>query len=161
MKRTAVVELQKAVTAAEGRHKEAMSALQAQMDSSISEARRQAAEEAFEVANQQEDSTENCWNCGRKASETCSGCNVARYCGSFCQHKDWDNHHHVCSQGLPPPQPTDDDPDHTVVATDKEMDSVEQTGMEDGMVEEPVGNGDAVSSSEGQTQPVDEFPAQS
>ena len=43
---------------------------------------------------------QSCWNCGRKASETCSGCNVARYCGSFCQHKDWENHHRVCGQGL-------------------------------------------------------------
>ncbi|KFR15739.1 Protein CBFA2T2, partial [Opisthocomus hoazin] len=33
---------------------------------------------------------QSCWNCGRKASETCSGCNIARYCGSFCQHKDWE-----------------------------------------------------------------------
>ncbi|GBM37977.1 Protein CBFA2T2 [Araneus ventricosus] len=41
---------------------------------------------------------QNCWNCGRKASETCSGCNIARYCGSFCQHKDWESHHRVCSQ---------------------------------------------------------------
>ena len=41
---------------------------------------------------------QSCWNCGRKATETCSGCNVARYCGSFCQHKDWENHHHVCGQ---------------------------------------------------------------
>ena len=43
---------------------------------------------------------QSCWNCGRKASETCSGCNTARYCGSFCQHKDWEKHHHVCGQGL-------------------------------------------------------------
>ena len=42
----------------------------------------------------------NCWNCGRKASETCSGCNVARYCGSFCQHKDWENHHKLCQNNL-------------------------------------------------------------
>lgn len=41
-----------------------------------------------------------CWNCGRKAHETCSGCNVARYCGPFCQHKDWDSHHKVCSPAL-------------------------------------------------------------
>uniref|UniRef100_A0A803Y6S7 MYND-type domain-containing protein n=1 Tax=Meleagris gallopavo TaxID=9103 RepID=A0A803Y6S7_MELGA len=44
--------------------------------------------------------TQNCWNCGRKASETCSGCNTARYCGSFCQHKDWEKHHHICGQTL-------------------------------------------------------------
>lgn len=40
---------------------------------------------------------QNCWNCGRKANETCSGCNTARYCGAFCQHKDWENHHQACS----------------------------------------------------------------
>ncbi|ODN00358.1 Protein CBFA2T2 [Orchesella cincta] len=39
-----------------------------------------------------------CWNCGRKAHETCSGCNMARYCSSFCQHKDWENHHTVCGR---------------------------------------------------------------
>lgn len=39
---------------------------------------------------------QNCWNCGRRASETCSGCNKARYCGQFCQHKDWDKHHTSC-----------------------------------------------------------------
>lgn len=37
-----------------------------------------------------------CWNCGRKAQETCSGCNIARYCGSYCQHRDWETHHQVC-----------------------------------------------------------------
>lgn len=37
-----------------------------------------------------------CWNCGRKAQETCSGCNVARYCGAVCQHRDWENHHQLC-----------------------------------------------------------------
>jgi MYND finger len=37
-----------------------------------------------------------CWNCSRPASETCSGCKVAKYCGSFCQHKDWESHHRIC-----------------------------------------------------------------
>lgn len=41
-------------------------------------------------------SIQACWNCGRKANETCSGCNLARYCGSFCQHKDWEQHHQAC-----------------------------------------------------------------
>ncbi len=41
-------------------------------------------------------SVQICWNCGRPASETCSGCKVAKYCGSFCQHKDWESHHRVC-----------------------------------------------------------------
>lgn len=22
---------------------------------------------------------------------------MARYCGAFCQHKDWENHHQVCN----------------------------------------------------------------
>ena len=37
-----------------------------------------------------------CWNCGRLATETCSGCGLARYCGAFCQHKDWEDHVKVC-----------------------------------------------------------------
>ncbi len=45
-------------------------------------------------------SSQNCWNCGRRATETCSGCNKARYCGTFCQHKDWGNHMHQCASGL-------------------------------------------------------------
>lgn len=44
--------------------------------------------------------SQNCWNCGRRATETCSGCNKARYCGTFCQHKDWANHMHHCASGI-------------------------------------------------------------
>uniref|UniRef100_A0A1I8JP34 MYND-type domain-containing protein n=1 Tax=Macrostomum lignano TaxID=282301 RepID=A0A1I8JP34_9PLAT len=40
--------------------------------------------------------SQTCWNCGRIASETCSGCSAARYCGSFCQHRDWDRHRATC-----------------------------------------------------------------
>jgi len=39
---------------------------------------------------------QNCWNCGRKAYETCSGCHRARYCGTFCQHRHWETHHLTC-----------------------------------------------------------------
>lgn len=39
---------------------------------------------------------QNCWNCGRKAYETCSGCHRARYCGTFCQHRHWETHHSTC-----------------------------------------------------------------
>ncbi|XP_015781210.1 protein CBFA2T3 [Tetranychus urticae] len=95
-KRQAVVELHKAMTAAESKASEIVNAERAKMERMLSEARRQAAEDAIAVMNHQEDSDENCWNCGRKASETCSGCNIARYCGSFCQHKDWEGHHKVC-----------------------------------------------------------------
>lgn len=45
-----------------------------------------------------EHSGEVCLNCGRAASDTCSGCNQARYCGAFCQQRDWDvgGHQQVC-----------------------------------------------------------------
>ncbi|XP_035221272.1 protein CBFA2T1-like isoform X2 [Stegodyphus dumicola] len=98
VKRQAVAELQKAVSAAECKASELVAAERIKMERLLAEARRQAAEDALAVATHQEESTENCWNCGRKASETCSGCNVARYCGSFCQHKDWDSHHRICGQ---------------------------------------------------------------
>lgn len=98
VKRQAVAELQKAVSAAESKASELVAAERIKMERMLAEARRQAAEDALAVVTHQEESTENCWNCGRKSSETCSGCNVARYCGSFCQHKDWESHHRVCSQ---------------------------------------------------------------
>ena len=40
-----------------------------------------------------------CWNCGRSATETCSGCGQAKYCGAFCQHKDWEDHSKTCGKG--------------------------------------------------------------
>ncbi|XP_015923509.1 protein CBFA2T1 isoform X5 [Parasteatoda tepidariorum] len=98
VKRQAVAELQKAVSAAESKASELVAAERIKMERMLAEARRQAAEDALAVATHQEESTENCWNCGRKASETCSGCNIARYCGSFCQHKDWESHHRICGQ---------------------------------------------------------------
>ncbi|XP_028297855.1 protein CBFA2T3 isoform X2 [Gouania willdenowi] len=100
VKRQAMSELQKAVSDAERKAHEMISAERSKMARALAEAKRQASEDALTVINQQEDSSESCWNCGRKASETCSGCNTARYCGSFCQHKDWEKHHHVCGQGL-------------------------------------------------------------
>ncbi|CAH0550820.1 unnamed protein product [Brassicogethes aeneus] len=57
---------------------------------------RQTEDRVAEVKRRAEDAS--CWNCGRKAHETCSGCSLARYCGAFCQHKDWENHHQVCSK---------------------------------------------------------------
>merc|ERR1712128_189156 len=53
------------------------------------------------VSDTQNDSKEeSCWNCGRPATETCSGCSLARYCGPFCQHKDWEDHSRVCRADL-------------------------------------------------------------
>ncbi|KAM5297147.1 protein CBFA2T3 isoform 2-T2 [Glossophaga mutica] len=119
VKRQAMSELQKAVSDAERKAHELISTERAKMERALAEARRQASEDALTVVNQQEDSSESCWNCGRKASETCSGCNAARYCGSFCQHKDWEKHHHVCGQSLQGPsavvaEPVPGQPDATV-----------------------------------------------
>ncbi|XP_032079250.1 LOW QUALITY PROTEIN: protein CBFA2T1 [Thamnophis elegans] len=100
VKRQAMTELQKAVSEAERKAHDMITSERAKMERTVAEAKRQAAEDALSVINQQEDSSESCWNCGRKASETCSGCNTARYCGSFCQHKDWEKHHHLCGQTL-------------------------------------------------------------
>ncbi|KAM6430633.1 protein CBFA2T3 isoform 3-T3 [Liasis olivaceus] len=100
VKRQAMSELQKAVSDAERKAHELITTERAKMERALAEAKRQASEDALTVINQQEDTSESCWNCGRKASETCSGCNTARYCGSFCQHKDWEKHHHVCGQTL-------------------------------------------------------------
>ncbi|XP_036998219.1 protein CBFA2T3 isoform X3 [Artibeus jamaicensis] len=110
VKRQAMSELQKAVSDAERKAHELISTERAKMERALAEARRQASEDALTVVNQQEDSSESCWNCGRKASETCSGCNAARYCGSFCQHKDWEKHHHVCGQSLQGPSAVVADP---------------------------------------------------
>uniref|UniRef100_A0A8D2KK85 RUNX1 partner transcriptional co-repressor 1 n=1 Tax=Urocitellus parryii TaxID=9999 RepID=A0A8D2KK85_UROPR len=107
VKRQAMTELQKAVSEAERKAHDMITTERAKMERTVAEAKRQAAEDALAVINQQEDSSESCWNCGRKASETCSGCNTARYCGSFCQHKDWEKHHHICGQTLQAPQQGD------------------------------------------------------
>lgn len=38
-------------------------------------------------------------NCGRRSNQTCSGCQRVRYCGTFCQHKDWQRHKADCKPG--------------------------------------------------------------
>lgn len=98
VKRQAMLELQKAVKTAEMKANELVTTERIKMERAISDARKQAREDILLKINHQEESSESCWNCGRKASETCSGCNIARYCGSFCQHKDWENHHLVCGK---------------------------------------------------------------
>ncbi|XP_040186272.1 protein CBFA2T2 isoform X2 [Rana temporaria] len=100
VKRQAVSEVQKAVSEAEQKAFDMIASERARMEQTIADTKRRATEDAFIVVNEQEESTETCWNCGRKASETCSGCNIARYCGSFCQHKDWEKHHRICGQTL-------------------------------------------------------------
>ncbi|KAH1006121.1 hypothetical protein HUJ05_006886 [Dendroctonus ponderosae] len=106
VKRQAVMELQRAVAAAEARAGELLAAERARVEKAIGEARKQSDEATgnhaeFGDSNQTPSgqtvaSQQNaCWNCGRKAHDTCSGCSMARYCSPFCQHKDWENHHQV------------------------------------------------------------------
>ncbi|XP_048001352.1 protein CBFA2T1 [Leguminivora glycinivorella] len=83
VKRQALVELQRAVGAAEARALEL-----------VANERKDRRSPAPAPSPPQQNC---CWNCGRKAQETCSGCNSARYCGAFCQHKDWESHHQVCA----------------------------------------------------------------
>lgn len=58
VKRQAVAELQKAVSAAESKASELVAAERTKMERLLGEARRQAAEEALAAVNHQEDSTE-------------------------------------------------------------------------------------------------------
>ncbi|XP_017780729.1 PREDICTED: protein CBFA2T1, partial [Nicrophorus vespilloides] len=109
VKRQAVVELQKAVAAAESKANELVATERAKMEKIVADARKheEGCSNHGDAENSQSPTTNSqpqpsqqncCWNCGRKAHETCSGCSVARYCGPFCQHKDWENHHQVCSK---------------------------------------------------------------
>ncbi|XP_066962656.1 protein CBFA2T1 isoform X2 [Macrobrachium rosenbergii] len=94
VRRAAVAEVQRAIGAAEARAQELVAAERAKVEALLREVGRRDSTEPRAEPQQA------CWNCGRKAHETCSGCNVARYCGPFCQHKDWDSHHKVCSPTL-------------------------------------------------------------
>lgn len=96
VKRQAVAELHRAVAAAEVKATVTVTAERARLEKVMNDVRAQARQEAFAILNNQEDSSENCWNCGRKAYETCSGCHRARYCGTFCQHRHWETHHLTC-----------------------------------------------------------------
>uniref|UniRef100_A0A8B9FES4 Protein CBFA2T3 n=1 Tax=Amazona collaria TaxID=241587 RepID=A0A8B9FES4_9PSIT len=135
VKRQAVSELQKAVSYAERKAHKLITTERDKMERALAEAKCQASEDALTVINQQEDWSESCWNCRHKASETCSDCNTAHYCGSFCQHKDWEKHHHICRQtlqGLPvpaaltvgvrlPPGPGQPDGVATITSSPREM----------------------------------------
>ncbi|XP_004520966.1 protein CBFA2T3 isoform X1 [Ceratitis capitata] len=116
VKRQAVIEIQRAVVAAETRASEVMAQERLRMEKFFVEMSRHssavhntsaavagvattavAAEREMDNKSPSITAGQNaCWNCGRKATETCSGCNLARYCGAFCQHKDWEHHHQIC-----------------------------------------------------------------
>ncbi|KAL1501665.1 hypothetical protein ABEB36_006956 [Hypothenemus hampei] len=110
VKRQAVIELQRAVAAAEARAGELLAAERARVEKALAEAKKlhnedHSAQLDRGESNQSPSSQSQgnaCWNCGRKAHDTCSGCSVAKYCGPFCQHKDWENHHQVCSKDKRP-----------------------------------------------------------
>lgn len=97
-RRQTVVELQKAVAASETKAREMLAVDRMKMEQTLEEVRRKTRDEVTHLLSKQEDSDENCWNCGRIASQTCSGCNIARYCGAFCQHRHWESHHRVCGK---------------------------------------------------------------
>ncbi|XP_071519580.1 protein CBFA2T2-like isoform X3 [Panulirus ornatus] len=94
VRRAAVAEVQRAIGAAEARAQELVAAERAKVEALLREVGRR------DPSEPRAEPQQACWNCGRKAHETCSGCNLARYCGPFCQHKDWDSHHKVCSPVL-------------------------------------------------------------
>eukprot|EP00731_Ephydatia_muelleri_P027011 Em0018g1111a len=92
----AAEERQKLLAEANKHMVETVNAVRTEMEGRMA----QAVEEALKQANVQNNAKEMCWNCGRRATETCSGCNKARYCGTFCQHKDWVKHMHDCLSGI-------------------------------------------------------------
>ncbi|KAL5286682.1 CBFA2T2 family protein [Megaselia abdita] len=110
VKRQAVIEIQRAVATAENRAADVMAQERIRMEKFFADMTRHSNDRDLDnksppitqSAGQNKTNPEipsppqACWNCGRKASETCSGCNLAKYCGAFCQHKDWEHHHQVC-----------------------------------------------------------------
>lgn len=89
----AMIELQKLVLAAENKMIELVAAERTKMSGNC---RSSAAAASLQISPSLISQYNSCWNCGRKANETCSGCNTAQYCSSFCQHKDWETHHQTC-----------------------------------------------------------------
>ncbi|RXG59526.1 Protein CBFA2T3, partial [Armadillidium vulgare] len=95
VRKAAVAEVQRAVASAESKAQELVNAERNRIEGLMRELARRESSGDHKVEAQLA-----CWNCGRKAQDTCSGCNVAKYCSPFCQHKDWDHHHKVCSPAL-------------------------------------------------------------
>ncbi|CAF3885987.1 unnamed protein product [Adineta steineri] len=100
IKRQSINDLQKAVLQTEQKSNEILTREREQYQRLNQELKTQTFEEAYAVFNRQEDGPEQCWHCGRKAIETCSGCNIARYCGQYCQHRDWELHQKLCGSDL-------------------------------------------------------------
>ncbi|CAF4517553.1 unnamed protein product [Rotaria socialis] len=96
IKRQSIIDLQKAISQTEQKSNETLLREREQYQ----RLKAHKFEEAYALLNRQEDGPEHCWNCGRKAIEACSGCNIARYCGQYCQHRDWDLHKKLCGPDL-------------------------------------------------------------
>lgn len=79
MKRQAMSELQKAVSEAERKAHEMISSERAKMERTVAEAKRQAAEDALIIINQQEDSSEVGRRDGISSLEECT--TWLRLCG--------------------------------------------------------------------------------
>ncbi|XP_060837802.1 protein CBFA2T1 [Rhopalosiphum padi] len=88
----AMIELQKLVLAAENKMIELVATERTKMSNNC----RNSSTASLQISPSLISQYNSCWNCGRKANETCSGCNTAQYCSSFCQHKDWETHHQTC-----------------------------------------------------------------
>ncbi|CAF4038175.1 unnamed protein product [Rotaria sp. Silwood2] len=100
IKRQSIIDLQKTVSQTEQKSNEILLREREQYQRLNQELKVQTFEEAYALLNRQEDGLEQCWHCGRRAIETCSGCNIARYCGQYCQHRDWDLHQKLCGPDL-------------------------------------------------------------
>uniref|UniRef100_A0A1I8F8C4 CXXC-type domain-containing protein n=1 Tax=Macrostomum lignano TaxID=282301 RepID=A0A1I8F8C4_9PLAT len=79
LRRQAQQEARAAVAAAEARAEQLLAAERLRSQRMAARIR----EEALAASRVQVGSAETCWNCGRIASETCSGCSAARYCGQL------------------------------------------------------------------------------
>ncbi|CAF0955621.1 unnamed protein product [Didymodactylos carnosus] len=100
IKRQGLIDIQKAVSNSEQKSSELLTCEREQFQRITQEVKQKSFEDAYTLLNIQEDGPEQCWHCGRKAIETCSGCSVARYCGLFCQHRDWSLHQKLCGPDL-------------------------------------------------------------
>ncbi|XP_059088914.1 protein CBFA2T1-like isoform X2 [Tigriopus californicus] len=105
VKRAAMTELQRAVAMAEKRAVESVANERNKIEKYLlleaaSKTSRAPSDDKSRLTDAK---SQCCWNCGRQATETCSGCNLARYCSQFCQHKDWEGHHKVCGFQKDPP----------------------------------------------------------
>lgn len=120
VKKQAAAELQRAIIAAEQKATELVKREHENFEKILHESKKHTVDECVYTDDYQEDNLEviiilnekkerilnfkliylkNCWNCGRRAADTCSGCQKAKYCSQFCQQKHWEHgHFKVCNK---------------------------------------------------------------